>query len=72
MEETLGDRIRIARTRVRMTQADLARRISISATAMNAIEMGTTDPRASRIPALAEVLSVSTDYLLGRKALCNV
>ena len=68
MAETLGDRIRLARARVRMTQAELARRIGISTTAMNAIEGGDTDPRASRIRAIADVLEVSTDYLLGRKS----
>jgi HTH-type transcriptional regulator, cell division transcriptional repressor len=67
MEETLGDRIRVARARLRMSQAELARRIGISATSMNAIELGQTDPRASRIKAMAEILQVSTDYLFGMK-----
>jgi transcriptional regulator with XRE-family HTH domain len=45
----------------------LARRIGISNTAMNQIESGKTpDPAASRIKAIADVLGVSTDYLLGR------
>ena len=66
MAEHLGDRIRLARTRLRLSQAELARRIGISTTAMNQIEMGVTDPRASRIKAIAEVLNVSTDYLFGR------
>jgi len=65
MKEMLGDRIRIARARLHITQAELARRIHISATAMHAIESGGADPRASRIAALAAVLGVSTDYLLG-------
>jgi len=47
-----------------MSQAELARQIGISPTSMNAIEAGTTDPRASRIKRIAEVLDVSTDYLL--------
>ena len=67
MEETLGDRIRLARARLRISQAELARRIGISTTSMNAIESGQTDPRASRIKAMADVLHVSADYLLGRK-----
>jgi DNA-binding XRE family transcriptional regulator len=65
MADTLGDRIRGVRGRKRMTQAALARAIGISSTAMNAIESGQVDPRASRIAKLAEVLHVSTDYLLG-------
>ena len=65
MELTLADRIRIARARLHITQAELARRIGISTTAMNAIESGGADPRASRITALARELHVSPDYLLG-------
>lgn len=67
MEETLGDRIRVARARLRVSQAELARKIGISTTAMNAIESGGADPRASRITKIAEALGVSTDYLLGHK-----
>ena len=60
----LGTRIRKAREQARISQAELARRIGISKTAMNAIEGGATDPRASRIVAIAQVLGVSTDTLL--------
>ncbi len=68
MRAKLGDRIRRARLRYGMSQAELARRIKISTTSMNQIESGETpDPRASRIRAIADVLGVSTDYLLGRK-----
>ena len=66
MADTLGDRIRQARARLRMSQAELARRIGISTTAMSAIESDVTDPRASRITAMADVLGVTADYLLGR------
>jgi putative transposase len=52
----LGTRIRKAREQARISQAELARRIGISKTAMNAIEGGATDPRASRIVAIAQVL----------------
>jgi transcriptional regulator with XRE-family HTH domain len=52
-----------------MSQAELARRIHVSLNTLNKIEAGTTpDPRASRIKAIAEVLGVSTDLLLGRQA----
>jgi len=51
-----------------MSQAELSRRIGVSLTTMNKIEAGETpDPRASRIKAIADVLRVSTDFLLGRK-----
>ena len=61
---TLGDRIRQARERVGLSQIELARRIGLSKNAMNSIEAGDADPRASRIVAIAQVLGVSTDALL--------
>lgn len=67
MATTLGDRIRMHRARLRLSQTDLARKIGISLTSMSAIETGQTDPRASRIRAIADALDVSADYLLGRK-----
>ena len=68
MSEPLGERIRKARLRYGMSQAELARRIKVSLNTMNKIEAGETpDPRASRIKAIADVLGVSADYLLGRK-----
>jgi transcriptional regulator with XRE-family HTH domain len=68
MTELLGDRIRKARIRYGMSQAELSRRVEISKNAMNLIETNkTTDPAASIVKAIADVLQVSTDYLLGRK-----
>ena len=65
MSETLGERIRRVRLRYGMSQAELARRIKISGNSLNKIEAGETpDPRASRIKAIADVLGVTTDYLL--------
>ena len=65
MPATLGDRIREARLQYGMSQAELARRIGISATALNQIESGKTpDPGVSRIIGIARVLGVSTDALL--------
>lgn len=65
--ETIGQRVRAARERRGMTQADLARRIQASINAINMLESGSiSDPKSSRILAIAEVLGVTTDYLLGR------
>ena len=68
MSETMGDRIRGARVRKRLKQAELARRIGISANAMNNIELGNVDPRVSRVLKIAQVLDVSVDYLLDHTA----
>ena len=62
MTETLGSRIRHAREHYGMSQAELARRIGISGTALNQIESGKTpDPGVSRIIGIARVLGISTD-----------
>ena len=66
MAEPLGRRIRQARERYGMSQAELARRIGISGTALNQIESGKTpDPGVSRILGIARVLGVSPNDLLG-------
>src|SRR5438874_7806231 len=66
MTETLGSRIREARERYGMSQAELARRIGISGTALNQIESGKTpDPGVSRIIGIARILGVSIDDLVG-------
>jgi transcriptional regulator with XRE-family HTH domain len=66
MAETIGSRVKRAREQKGWTQAELARRITTSANAINLLEQGTTyDPHASRIVALAQALEVSADYLLG-------
>jgi transcriptional regulator with XRE-family HTH domain len=68
MTEKLGERIRKARERYGMSQAELARRIHISKNSMNMIESGKTpDPSALKVKAIADTLRVSTDYLLGRE-----
>ena len=67
MAEDIGVRIRKARENYGMSQAELARRIKVSKNSMNLIEAGKTpDPSARKIKAIADVLRVSTDYLLGR------
>ena len=64
MDRHLGERIRHARTTYGMSQAELARRIGISKTAMNDIEQGqTVDPRFSIVERVARALGVSLDLL---------
>ena len=67
MAETLGDRIRMHRARLRLSQSDLGGKVGLSTNGVSLIERGEVDPRASVIKAIADVLGVSTDYLLGRK-----
>ena len=68
MAEQLGDRIRKARLRFGISQAELSRRIRISKQAMYQIENNLTpDPGVLKVKAVADVLEVSVDALLGRK-----
>jgi transcriptional regulator with XRE-family HTH domain len=67
MAETLGDRIRMHRARLRLSQTDLGKQVGLSTNGVSLIEQGKVDPRASLIRAIADALGVSTDYLLGRK-----
>ena len=67
MPTTIGAKIRQARASYGMSQAELARRIGISKTAMNDLEQGKTqDPHLSHIVAIADQLRLSVDTLLGR------
>lgn len=66
MFETLGYRVRALRTKAGLSQTALGKRLAISKSAVSQLECGITgDPAASRIRDLAQILGVSTDYLLG-------
>jgi transcriptional regulator with XRE-family HTH domain len=68
MTSPVGTHIRQARLRYGMSQAELARRIGISKTAMNDLEQGKTrDPHLSYIVAIADELRLSLDALIGRQ-----
>jgi transcriptional regulator with XRE-family HTH domain len=55
------------RARLRLSQTALGDKVGLSTNGISLIERGEVDPRASIIRAIADVLGVSTDYLLGRK-----
>ena len=67
MKESLGMRIKLARTRRGLNQAELARAIGISKNSMNLIERDLSNPAFLWVQKIAEVLNVSLDYLGGRK-----
>jgi transcriptional regulator with XRE-family HTH domain len=66
MQESLGMRIKLARTRRGLTQAALARRVGMSKNSMNLIERDMSQPAFAWVQKIAEVLDVSLDYLGGR------
>jgi transcriptional regulator with XRE-family HTH domain len=60
----LGERIGVLRRARGLSQAELARRLKISASAMGMYEQGRREPSAQTLVALAKELQVSTDFLL--------
>lgn len=64
MIEMIADRIKALREKHGLTQAELARKLGITRSGVNAWEMGITVPSTQYIVELSLLFSVSTDYLL--------
>lgn len=60
----LGARIAALRRRAGMSQAELAKRLKVSASAIGMYEQGRRQPAADTLVALGDVFGVSVDYLL--------
>lgn len=60
----VAERIRYLREHKGLSQADLAKRLGISRSSVNAWELGISLPSTQYIVELANVFKVSTDYLL--------
>ena len=65
MAETLGDRMRMHRARLRLSQAALGKRVGLSANSISALETGEVDPRVDVMRRIAKALQVSFIYLVG-------
>jgi transcriptional regulator with XRE-family HTH domain len=61
----LSERIKASRTQKGLTQVQVAQRFNITKSAVNAWETGASTPTLTYIIKLSQMLSVSTDYLLG-------
>ena len=61
----IADRIKQLRLSNNMTQTDLAKKLNITRSSVNAWEMGISTPSTAYIVELAQLFHVSTDYLLG-------
>ena len=61
----IADTIKNLRQQSGLTQSDLAKRLNITRSSVNAWEMGISSPSSQYIIALASIFNVSTDYLLG-------
>ncbi len=61
----IADRIKKLREEKHMTQTDLAKKLGITRSSVNAWEMGISVPSTQYIVELAAIFKISTDYLLG-------
>lgn len=61
----IADRIKQLRISNKMTQTELAKRLNITRSSVNAWEMGISTPSTTYLVELAQLFHVSTDYLLG-------
>lgn len=64
----IADRIKSLREQRSMTQAELAKRLGITRSSVNAWEMGISVPSTQYLVEVAGIFKVSTDYLLGLSA----
>ena len=60
----MGARIAALRKEAGLSQAELAEKLQISASAMGMYEQGRREPSAQMLVSLAQTLGVTTDYLL--------
>ncbi len=63
----LKDRILELRTSAKMSQAELARRLNLTQQAVGKWEKGKSEPDSACLVLMADLFSVSTDYLLGHE-----
>lgn len=63
----IASRIKELRMSNNMTQPDVAKKLGITRSSVNAWEMGISTPSTMYLVELADLFSVSTDYLLGRE-----
>ena len=68
----LGRRIAALRREQGLSQAQLASRLGISASAMGMYEQGRREPSGEMLVALGRELGVSTDYLLTGESNCRM
>ncbi len=68
----IADRIKKIRESQNQTQTELAKRLGITRSSVNAWEMGISVPSTQYLVELANIFHVSTDYLLGLNTTASV
>ena len=64
---TFGERLRMIREKAGLTQNQLAKKTGIHRNSIGGYERDVNEPSIFILCCLADVLGVSTDYLVGRK-----
>ena len=65
-EDVIGDRIRLLRLKLRLSQVELGNKIDVDESVISRWEANKTRMRRKSIAKIANVLCTSTDYLLGK------
>ena len=68
----VADNIKALREQNGFTQSDLAKKLGITRSSVNAWEMGISVPSTQYVVELANIFKVSTDFLLGVKSTATV
>ena len=61
-----AERIKELREANGFTQSELARKLSVTRSTVNAWEMGTNKPCIDKLSDIADLFQVTTDFLIGR------
>lgn len=64
----IGDKIRELREAAEYSQAQLAKKLDVTRSSVNAWEMGLSTPTTQYIVAMSKLFHVSADYILGIEA----
>ena len=64
----IADTIKQLRQRANFTQKELAKKLNITRSSVNAWEMGISAPSTQYVLELSDLFKVSTDYILGVSA----
>jgi len=68
----IGERIGEIRTQHKLSQSELAKKLGITRSSVNAWEMGISIPSVQYLVELAKTFKVTTDYLLGLDDAVNI
>lgn len=67
MTRYLPSRLKEQRTKLGLTQKEIADKLHIGSASYQRYENGTREPKLQTLCELADIFNTSTDYLLGRK-----